>query len=121
MVADEIGFGPFRLDLRQRKLLKAGAPVAINRRPLDILLALASAKGGVVSKDELMGQVWPGQVVEENAIQVQISALRKVLADGNSGEHHVMTVPGRGYRLIGLNATDPDTQDANVVRHAPLA
>ena len=110
MVADEIGFGPFRLDMRLRKLSKGGAPVPINRRPMDILLALASAKGGVVSKDELMAKVWPGQIVEENAIQVQISALRKLLADGDSGEHHVMTVPGRGYRLIGLGDSDAAAQ-----------
>jgi TolB-like protein len=103
MIAEEVCFGPFCLHVRQRKLTKAGATVSITRRPLDILLALASAKGGIVSKDELMAQVWMGQIVEENALQVQISALRKVLAEKSSDVHHVVTVPGRGYRLTGLN------------------
>ena len=77
-------------------------PIPLGSRALDILCVLASAKGEVVSKDELMARVWPGVVVDENTIQVHVSALRKALDEGKSGHTHLMTVPGRGYRLVGL-------------------
>ncbi len=63
---------------------------------------LAAAKGDVVSKDDLMTHVWPGLVVDENTIRVHVSALRKALDEGTSGQTHLMTVPGRGYRLVGV-------------------
>ncbi len=93
----------FLLDLRQRKLTRDGEPVQLGSRALDILCVLASAEGAVVSKDDLMAQVWPGTVVEENNIQVHVSTLRKVLQEGKSGQSCLVTVPGRGYRLIGLH------------------
>src|SRR5262249_10553995 len=46
-------------------------------------------------------RVWLGLVVDENTIRVHVSALRKALDDG-TGQAHLMTVPGRGYRLVGL-------------------
>ena len=77
MGGDEIGFGGFRLNLGQRKLLRAGTPVRLGSRAMDLLFVLATSKGEVVSKDELLTRVWPGLTVEENNLQVQISALRK--------------------------------------------
>ena len=73
----------------------------LGSRAVDVLYALAAAKGDVVSKEELLARVWPGVVVEENNLQVQVSLLRKALE--TSGESHLVTVPGRGYRLIGLD------------------
>jgi TolB-like protein/tetratricopeptide (TPR) repeat protein len=100
MDRDEVSLGQFRLNLRQRVLTLDGAPVQLGGRARDILCVLASANGEVVSKDELMTRVWPGLVVEENNIQVHISALRKTLDAGKSGQSFVVTVPGRGYRLL---------------------
>src|SRR5882724_3621129 len=100
-MTDEIHFGRFCLDLAQGGLLRDGKPVPLGNRALEILIVLASAKGEIVTKDELMAQVWPGRVVEENNIQVHVSALRKALDDGNATGSCVMTVPGRGYRLVG--------------------
>jgi len=71
---------------------------------MDILCELASAKGDVVSKDHLLERVWPGLSVEDGNIHVHISALRKALDHGAGGKSFVVTVPGRGYRLIGLHA-----------------
>src|SRR5215475_12496771 len=98
MEAGEIKIGPFRLDLRRRQLSRDGVTVRLGSRALEILCTLASAEGQLVSKDELMAQVWPGLVVEENAIQVHVSALRKVLGETEDGSSYVITVPGRGYR-----------------------
>jgi TolB-like protein/Tfp pilus assembly protein PilF len=100
----EVCFGPFRLDLGKRELSCDGTPVKLAGRALDILCVLASAKGEIVSKDELLARVWPGLVVEENNIQVHISALRKALGDGTAGYDYVATVPGHGYRFIDLHA-----------------
>ena len=71
-------------------------------RALDILCVLAAARGDVVGKDELLARVWPGLVIEENNLQVQVSAVRKALGEDKSGQSYLVTVPGRGYRLIGL-------------------
>src|SRR5215475_13546061 len=103
MDRDDVNLGRFRVDLRQRALTRDGVPVQLGSRARDILWVLASANGEVVSKDELMTRVWPGLVVEENNIHVHISALRKAL-DDKDGQSFLLTVPGRGYRLVGAKA-----------------
>src|SRR5262245_63912558 len=119
MNGDEVAFGSFRLHLVQRQLTHDGTPVQLGSRALGILCALASAKGEVVTKDELMARVWPGVVVEDNAIQVHVSALRKALEEERSGQSYVITAPGRGYRLIGVQAVStahaPDTNSRDVL------
>jgi TolB-like protein len=99
---DQIRFGRFQLDLISHELLRDGLPLELGSRARDILCVLASAKGEIVSKEELLARVWSGLVVEEGNIHVHVSALRKALDDGRSGPTHVVTVPGRGYRLTGL-------------------
>jgi adenylate cyclase len=111
MAEDEISFGRLRLDLARREVRRDGALVRLGSRALDILRELAAAKGLVVTKDELMARVWAGVVVEENNLHVHISALRKVLLENGGGESAIVTVPGRGYRLLvapeGLAADAP--------------
>jgi DNA-binding winged helix-turn-helix (wHTH) protein len=87
-------FGPFELQLAERRLLKDGQPVVLRSRAFDLLSALVDRAGHLVTEDELLDRVWPGVVIEEGSIHVQISALRKVL-----GAHAIDTVSGRGYRL----------------------
>ena len=106
MRGDEIEFGQFRLNLERRELSHAGLPVRLGGRAMDVLAILATAKGGVVSKDELLTRVWSGLAVEENNLQVQISALRKTL-DKESGQSHLVTVPGRGYCLVNFSDIRP--------------
>src|SRR4029453_15097767 len=100
-----VGFGRFLLDPERRELSREGVRVQLGSRAMDILCELASAKGNVVSKDHLLERVWPGQSVEDSNIHVHISALRKALDDGASEQSFVVTVPSRGYRLIGLHTT----------------
>ena len=101
---NHIRFGRFALDLVERQLTCSDQPVKLSSRALDILCELASANGAVVDKNRIMDKVWPGRVVEENAIQVHVSSLRKALEAGSDGHSYVMTIPGRGYRLVGLEA-----------------
>jgi DNA-binding winged helix-turn-helix (wHTH) protein len=100
-----IEFGRFRMLLRRRRLLADGVPVELGTRVFDLLLVLLEADGALVTKKELLNRVWPGIVVSEENLKVQISALRKALgADRNL----IRTEFGRGYRFIGilcLNAT----------------
>ena len=86
MVEGEISFGRFRLNPARRELRRGNTPVRLGRRAFDILCILASSGGAVVSKDELMARVWAGIVVEENNLQVHISALRKALEEDGNGE-----------------------------------
>ncbi len=102
IAGEELRFGDFRLDLRHRRLVARGVPLELKPKAFDILCALAAARGEVVTKDELLAKVWPGLVVEENNIQVQVSALRKALGEERGAPLHLVTVPGRGYRLVGV-------------------
>jgi DNA-binding winged helix-turn-helix (wHTH) protein len=100
-----IEFGRFRMLLRRRQLLADGAPVELGTRAFDLLQVLLQADGVLVTKEKLLNRVWPGIVVSEENLKVQISALRKALgADRNL----IRTEFGRGYRFIGIlrsNAT----------------
>src|SRR5689334_11479101 len=89
-------FGRFRALQRSRMLLADGAPLELGNRAFDVLLALIESKGALITKDELLKRVWPGTIVEESNLHVQISALRKALGDDRS---IILTVSGRGYRF----------------------
>ena len=93
-------FGPFRLMVRRRELIAHGIPVTLGQRALDILLVMVRRHGQLVTKNELMDHVWPGVVVEENNLQVHISALRKALGDDKGERRYLLTVAGRGYRFV---------------------
>jgi DNA-binding winged helix-turn-helix (wHTH) protein len=95
MVRQEYQVGRFVLQ-PFRQLLDGECPVSIRRKALQLLSVLAGARGALVTKDELMAAVWPNAVVEDNALQVHIASLRKLLfADA----HLLSTVHGFGYRL----------------------
>ena len=120
MADGEISFGPFRFDLTRRELRRGASPVQLGSRALDILCVLASAGGAIVSKHELIARVWPGVVVEENNLHFHISSLRKALDADGKGESWIVTVPGRGYRL--LSAPEPPAADnAAAEPSAPVA
>ncbi|MEP7301598.1 MAG: response regulator [Caldimonas sp.] len=87
-------FGRFEILTAERRLRVDGQAVALGSRAFDLLAALVARRDRVVPKDELIDVVWPGLVVEDNNLQVQISALRKVL-----GAQAIATVPGRGYQF----------------------
>jgi predicted ATPase/DNA-binding winged helix-turn-helix (wHTH) protein len=98
--ADEIKFGPFRLSPRERLLTKDGVPVGIGGRPLDILITLIKRPGEIVSKKDLLDQVWPDVMVDDGSLRFNIGSLRKILGDGRDGARYVTNVPGRGYCFV---------------------
>jgi DNA-binding winged helix-turn-helix (wHTH) protein len=92
-------FGRFRVLLRRRQLLAEGVPVELGTRAFDLLLVLLEADGSLVTKEDLLERVWPGIVVSEENLKVQISALRKALG---SDRDLIRTEFGRGYRFTGV-------------------
>jgi predicted ATPase/DNA-binding winged helix-turn-helix (wHTH) protein len=93
-VVTALSFGRFELRPASRELIADGQPTPLGARAFDVLQALIERRERLVTKNELLDLVWPGVVVEENNLQVQISTLRKVL-----GPQSIATVPGRGYRF----------------------
>jgi TolB-like protein len=97
-------FEGFRLDRRGLfRLDPAGgaAPVAMSPRALDLLSFLVRHNGELVSKDAIMKAVWPGLVVGEGNLTVQISALRRILDQNRGRGSCIQTIAGRGYRFVG--------------------
>ena len=103
--SDVFLFKDFRLDRRGGGLFRRDdsntfVPVAVGSRGLDILGVLITRAGETVSKDEIIAAVWPGIVVEDSNLTVQISALRRVLDQARPNGSCIQTVPGRGYRFV---------------------
>ncbi|MBB5510457.1 ATP-binding protein [Paraburkholderia atlantica] len=111
-----IEIGRFQIDVEMRTLRRGGEVVPLGSRAFDILSTVASADGRLVTKDEIMSAVWPETVVEENNIQVHVSALRKILGPDRN---LILTVPGRGYQLLKRHdAPPPNIQQPPQVRPA---
>lgn len=109
MVPDACNIGRFRLDLRGARLSLDGRHIAVGGRAMDVLLALAEARGEVVGHAALIDRAWPGRTIEENNLPVQIAALRKLLGTAPDGSSWIRTVSGRGYRLdIGPGREPPE-------------
>ena len=93
-------FGRFRLDAGQRLLFAEDEVVTLTPRAFDLLLALVENSGSVLSKEELMGTIWAGQIVEENNLAQNIHKVRKALGEGTTGARFIETIPKRGYRFV---------------------
>jgi len=90
-----------------------GKPVVLGAKAFDVLFALVERRERLVTKDELLELVWPKLVVEENNLQVQVSALRKTL-----GTEAIATIPGRGYRFaLELSPVGEPPSAAEARRH----
>ena len=93
-------FGPFRLELREHRLLRQGAPIALTGKAFQTLRVLVEARGNLVSKHDLMTAVWPETTVEENNLDRNISTLRKALGEQSNGRPFIETVTRVGYRFL---------------------
>ncbi|MDM4767684.1 winged helix-turn-helix domain-containing protein [Pelomonas sp. SE-A7] len=97
-----LAFGDFLIDVQQRRLVRQGTGevLAITPRVFDLLLALIDRAPEVVSREELLSQVWPGLVVEDNNLSQHLSILRRLLGDEAESPRYIQTVPRRGLRFI---------------------
>lgn len=99
-------FAGFRLDTSKNLLSQYGEPIKLKAKAVELLIFLVRNNGRVVRKDEILEAVWPNSFVEEANLTVHISALRKVLANGNGHQnpHEKVTIdtfPKVGYRFVG--------------------
>src|SRR5688572_25007171 len=100
LVSRRYEFGSFSLDPGKRLLLRAGKPVPLAPKVLEIPQLLIENRGRVLTKDELLEQVWNDTLVEEGGLTRNVSILRKALGE-RPGEHqYIVTVPGRGYQFV---------------------
>ena len=92
-------FGPFELDAAEHRLLRDGIEVPLQLKAFETLCILVERAGRLLTKDELLRQLWPGTIVEENNLNKNISHLRKALGECPSGLSYIETVPRVGYRF----------------------
>lgn len=112
-------FGPFVLVPQERRLLRAGVPVPLAAKAFDLLVVLVRNHGRLVGKDRLLEEVWPGAVVEEVNLTVNVSAVRKALGAGEGGGDWIETVPRHGYRFRGDVQTGIEFPFASAPAPAP--
>lgn len=93
-------FGPFRLDIENRRLSRGSETIELPARYLDVLILLVSAEGALVTKDRFMDEVWRGVPVTDEALTQAIRTLRKALGDSASAPRFIETAPKHGYRFI---------------------
>jgi DNA-binding winged helix-turn-helix (wHTH) protein/tetratricopeptide (TPR) repeat protein len=92
-------FGPFRMDLEERVLMRDQQTITLSPKTFETLLVLVHHSERVVLKDDLMKILWPDTFVEESNLSQHIFQLRKALGDKAHDPEYIVTVPGRGYRF----------------------
>jgi DNA-binding winged helix-turn-helix (wHTH) protein/tetratricopeptide (TPR) repeat protein len=120
MATEQYAFGPFRLDVVERILARAGEPVALPPRAFDLLVALVRRAGRLVRKEELLDELWPDLVVVEANLSQNVWLLRRALGEAEAGPLYVQTVPKAGYRFVAPVAR-LDAEPAAIPAAAPAA
>ena len=91
-------FGPFRLEVGERRLFRDDGLVALTGKAFDLLQLFLESAGALLKQDTLMDQLWPDVVVDQNNLQYNVSLVRRALAGAPDVE--IQTVRGQGYRLV---------------------
>lgn len=104
-------FGPFQLDVRERRLSRGTDVIPLRLKVFDTLCVLVENAGRLVTKDELLAAVWPDTTVEENNLNHNVSVLRKALGENATGQQYIETVPRMGYRFVApVEAAERETR-----------
>src|ERR1041384_5846323 len=109
-------FDGFRVDVSERLLFKESREVPLTPKVFDTLLVLVENSSHVLTKKELMQQVWPDSFVEENNLAQNISVLRKALGKAKESEDYIQTVPKRGYRFVADVTASGGEEETMIVR-----
>jgi pimeloyl-ACP methyl ester carboxylesterase/DNA-binding winged helix-turn-helix (wHTH) protein len=102
-------FGPFRLEVGERRLLREGSIIPLRTKVFDTLCVLVTHPGRLLTKHELMHSIWPDAAVEENNLNHNISTLRRALGEDATGQRFIETVPRVGYRFLPDVVSEPGT------------
>ena len=106
-------FGPFHLDVRERRLSRGCDVIPLRLKVFDTLRVLVENAGRLVTKQELLDTVWPETTVEENNLNHNVSVLRKALGERATGQQYIETVPRVGYRFVAPVEAAVSTGHAN--------
>src|SRR5215469_942209 len=108
-------FGPFLLDPAEHMLSCEGHPVSLTPKAFETLVCLVRNQGRMLTKDELLKQIWPDTFVEEVNLAVNISTVRKALGENPQDCRFIATIPGRGYRFVAevRKIADQNGEDSN--------
>src|SRR6204780_1063793 len=90
-------FGEFQVNALTRTLRRENEIVSLNRRAFAVLLYLLQNPGRVLTREELLKNVWPDTSVDENSLAQSVSSLRRALAEKPGDNNYIATLPGRGY------------------------
>lgn len=93
-------FGEFQIDAQARVLQQGDEVLGLNRRAFDVLLYLVQNPGRIVTRDELLKNIWPDTFVDENSLTQSISVLRRALGEKPGENSYILTLPGRGYQFV---------------------
>ncbi|MEJ2601959.1 MAG: winged helix-turn-helix domain-containing protein [Gammaproteobacteria bacterium] len=112
-------FGEFELDLDARQLRLHGEPVHLERRPFDLLALLVAAQGRVVTRDEIIAELWSPKVIIDfdSGVNTLVRKARSALGDTSDDPKFIETVAGKGYRFVA--AVSSPTPPAATRRSSP--
>lgn len=122
-------FGPFELDVGERGVRRAGEPVRLTPKTVEVLIALVERRGAIVNKEWLLDRVWHGICVEECNLAQHVATLRRVFGDNAREPAYIETIPRRGYRFVApvarstgpLDDPSPDPPAPSAPAEEPVA
>src|SRR5215813_699962 len=100
-------FGEFRLEVKEKLLLRDGEPVSLTPKAFQLLLLLVLNHGHLVEKERIMHELWTDSFVEEGNLSYTVRLLRKALGDDKASPRFIETVPKAGYRFVAEVNEDP--------------
>jgi DNA-binding winged helix-turn-helix (wHTH) protein/tetratricopeptide (TPR) repeat protein len=94
-------FDNYTLDPDRRELRSGTTIIAMEPQAFDLLLHLVRRREHVVSRDELIEQIWGGRIVSESALSTRINAVRSAIGDNGADQRLIKTLPRKGVRFVG--------------------
>ncbi len=111
-----LAFGDYRLDFERRELRRGSEMVSLEPKAFDLLAYLVRHRDRVVSKDDLLQEVWGGRIVSEAALTTRINAVRRAVGDDGTAQRLVRTLTRKGIRFIGDVTELPDPATPAAIR-----
>jgi len=99
-------FEDFALDTERRELRRGDAVVAVEPKVFDLLAYVIENHQRVVTRDDLIAQVWDGRIVSESALARCINGARSAIRDSGEAQHLIKTLPRKGLRFVGIVRED---------------
>jgi len=116
-------FGDYELDTDLFELRHAGEPRPMEPQVFDLLAYLVRNRDRIVSRQELLDELWAGKIVTESTLSSRIKAVRQVLGDNGRDQRHIATYNRRGYRFVAQaeQRDAPAAGNSNLLRNSALA